>query len=266
MYNYYGVKLCSAPTISPLGYQKVKEASGCRVFDMNKATINTAPTYIEYVIERINPDDFGTLDANAPLIDAETTFTGVASGLDSGSINGTATVGTATEKGVGGSNAIEIVRSSKGNFEFYISLEKDSFGKLGTNKYLIVWADFTNVDFRKACFGLTSEKGGENAYRTDDYDQNSPFYYLADGSSEWVTYSHGNDGCFGTEQSSSVLNYKGYFAIPIEYFRQDKLSMNENTLVTGFYMYADVSSEVKTFYLDDIMLAEDYLTVVLPTE
>lgn len=266
MYNYYGVKLCSAPTISPMGYQKVKEASGCRVFDMNTASISQAPTYIEYIIERINPDDFDALDANTTLIDAETPFVGVASGLDSGNINGTATVSSASGKGYNGSSAIEVVRSSTGNFEFYISLENEDFGKLGTNKYLIVWADFTDVNFRKACFGLISEKGGENAYRTDDYDQNSPFYYLADGTDEWVTYSHGKDGCFGTEQSSSVLNHKGYFAIPIEYFRQDSAVMNENTLVTGFYMYADVNTDIKTFYLDNIMLVENYLTAELPTK
>ena len=138
--------------------------------------------------------------------------------------------------------------------------EAQNYGKLGTNKYLIVWVDFTSIEFRKACFGLITENGGENPYRTDDYDQDSPFYYLADGTSDWVTLSHGNDGCFGTAQKGGINGYKGYLAIPTQYFREGSSQLHSNSVVVGIYMYADIkdgSYANKPFYLDNITLAQE---------
>ena len=177
-------------------------------------------------------------------------------GYDNGSVSGS--VGATVENG-----QLVITRTSTGNFEVDIMLDKDGYGKLGDNKYLVVWADFTNVDFRKACFGLISTEGTK-PYRTDDHDRNSDFYYLAEGSDQWQTMSHGGDGCFGTAQSSSVIGKKGYFAFPIEYFKMGSLTMNENTLVTGIYLYADISSNDYAnipFCLDSFMLVDDYTKI-----
>ncbi|MBR2943556.1 MAG: metallophosphoesterase [Clostridia bacterium] len=269
MYNYYGIKLCSAPTISPLGYGSI-EHMGCRVFDLSLSTYDKMPTYVEYVIERLNPDDFEQLPVNSVLIDGNSKVDGVASGLDNNNIAGTATITQIDTNGVGGSGAIEIKRSQTGNFEFYIDLSEENYGKLGDNKYLIVWADFTNVDFRKACFGLITNNSTGTPYRTDDYDRASPvFYYMADGTSEWVEMKHGDDGCFGSAQNSSMLGYKGYFALPVQDLLQGSAKLNADSLITGVYMYADIKDSSYAnvpFYLDNIMLTQDYKTANLPTK
>lgn len=191
------------------------------------------------------------------------------SSYENNNMSGSATVTQVDGMGVGGSGAIEVTRSQTGNFEFYIDLGKENYAKLGSNKYLIVWVDFTGIDFRKACFGLVSNASGENSYRTDDCDKESPFYYMADDSSEWATLSHGNDGCFGIAQKGSINGYKGYLAIPVEYFQKGSDTLNEDSLITGMYMYADINNSSYAnipFYLDNIALVEDYLTYTLPTE
>ena len=242
---------------------------GARVFDLSTSTIDNVPTYVEYIIERVNPDDFETLAPDTPLVDAEDKITVSFAGYNGGSMNGTVTMTAVDNAGANGTGAIEVVRSTSGNFEFYIDLGKENYGKLGSNKYLIVWVDFTNVDFRKACFGLISNDGASSPYRTDDHDLKSPFYYLADGTSEWVELSHGTDGCFGNGDNGSqaMKGKKGYLALPIEYFKESSRTMNADTLVTGVYMYADVNSGAGSpFYLDNIYIVEDYKTVVLPNE
>ena len=96
-------------------------------------------------------------------------------------------------------------------------------------------------------------------YRTDDYDTNSPFYYLADGTSEWVQMSHGNDGCFGTAQNSSMIGKSGYLALPTEYFRNGSTVITSDTAIESIYFYCDVNSGTGTpFYFDDINFVENY--------
>ena len=258
MYNYLGVKLTSSPNVSDLTYTNAN-VQGSRVFDLNVETLDDIPTYVEYVIERINPDDYGTLADNTTLFE-NNSFEASYSGYDQGSINGTVTISSVD-------GAIEVLRSAGGNYEIYIDLGKDAYGKLGENKYLIVWVDFTNVEFRKACFGLLTNDGNSCPYRTDDHDSRSSFYYLADGTSEWVTLSHGGDGCFGTGDSGSqgMKGKKGYLALPIEYFKEGSKVVNSETLVTGLYMYADVNDGAgKPYYLDNVMLVTDYKTAILP--
>ena len=258
MYNYLGVKLTSSPNVSDLTYTNAS-VQGSRVFDLNVDTLDDIPTYVEYVIERINPDDYGTLANNTTLFE-NNSFEASYSGYDQGSINGTVTISNVD-------GAIEVIRSAGGNYEIYIDLGKDAYGKLGENKYLIVWVDFTNVEFRKACFGLLTNDGNSCPYRTDDHDSRSSFYYLADGTSEWVTLSHGGDGCFGTGDSGSqgMKGKKGYLALPIEYFKEGSRVMNSETLVTGLYMYGDVNDGAgKPYYLDNVMLVTDYKTAALP--
>jgi hypothetical protein len=91
-------------------------------------------------------------------------------------------------------------------------------------------------------------------------------YYLAEGSDKWVQLSHGSDGCFGSAENCPVNGKKGYFAFRTEDLCQNSTTkyMTEKKLVTGFYMYLDLkdgSYADKPFYIDNIMLVEDYTTV-----
>lgn len=263
MFNYKGVKLSSSPNISDLTYTNAG-IQGCRVFDMALATIDDIPTYVSYVIERINPEKYGKLDANVTLesFDGEEPKTGV-SGFDGGTLSGSMTVTVAEGNGKDGTNALEIKRSSTDNSEFYVYLSEDSYGKLGSNKYLVVWMDFTNVEFRKACVGLLSTEHVDS-YRTDDDDGTSPpYYYLADGESQWQELKHGWDGCFGTGDGGGVKGKRGYFAFRIEDLLQGGRKMTENTLITGFYMYISTNGGYSNtpFYIDDIQLVEDYTAI-----
>lgn len=261
MYNYLGVKLASSPNISDLTYSSAS-VQGSRVFDLNVETLDNIPTYVEYVIERISPDNYGMFSSNTTLFDGTEELNASFNGYDEGNMNGTVTISMVNE-------AIEVVRSTGGNYEIYIDLNKDGYGKLGDNKYLIVWVDFTNVEFRKACFGLLSSDGKGCPYRTDDHDTPTSFYYLPDGAGEWVTLSHGRDGCFGTGDNGSqgMNGKKGYLALPVEFFKEGSRTMNSETLVTGLYMYADVNNGTgQPYYLDNVMLVTDYKTAALPTK
>lgn len=267
MFNYKGVKLCSAPTISKLGYSNNEAHEGARIFDMSLDTIDDVKTYIDYIVERADPNDYGYLDKNVTLDDFEGTApeTGAAA-LGGGTISGSMTLEVVEGKGVNGSSAMEVKRSQTSNSELYIYFDKDMYGKLGENKYLVVWFDFTNVEFRKACTGLLYD-GATTQYMTDHNDRtNPPYYYLAEGSDEWVQINHGSDGCFGTGDGSSMKGKRGYFAFRTEDFLKTErgAAMTEDVLVTGFYMYLDIASAAyanQPFYIDNIMLVEDYTTV-----
>lgn len=262
MYNYLGVKLCSSPNISDLTYYNA-DVQGARVFDLNASTIDNIPTYVSYLIERINPDNYNTyFKADSILEDFSDDKTTVnVTGYDASSLAGHVNFELIAGD-LGEGKLLKVERSQTGNFELDILFDSEKYAKLGDNKYLLVYVDFTNVDFRKACFGLISTDGTK-PYRTDDKDTTSPFYYLGDGESQWVQMSHGWDGCFGTAQNSSVNGLKGYLALPIENFSKSGAYMNTETLVTGIYIYADISSESYAnvpFYYGSFILTDDYLT------
>lgn len=261
MFNYKGVKLTSSPTISEMGYS-TDIYMGSRIFDLNASTITNIPTYVAYLIDRLNPEDYEIIPDNTVMNNFDSgLLTLNISGYDSGTMAGTIETVLAEGKGANGSDALKISRSQNGNFE--ISFEIDEAGRLGDNKYLIVWIDFGSLELRKACMGLLSDRGVDKAYRTDDYDTESPFYYLADGSDTWVELSHGKDGCFGAGDSGSqqMKGKKGYFAFPIENMLMGGDKTTENTIVSGFYLYADINygdyANVP-FYIDDIRLVADY--------
>jgi hypothetical protein len=130
-------------------------------------------------------------------------------------------------------------------------------------RYLRVWVDFTGIDFRKACFGLGTKDF--KLYSTDDFDGRSDlkFYYLAEGSDSWKTMTHGGDGCFGAAQDSSVKNFRGWLAFPVEDFAMREttgipFSAHEIAGVYLYWDYADDSMLSESFYLDEIALVEDY--------
>ena len=261
MYNYLGIKLCSAPNVSELSYTN-EDVQGSRVFDLSLETFDNIPTYVEYVIERVKADGYKELETNVTVIDGKTLPNIVKEGYDSSSYSGNINVELASGKGKDGSCAIAVSRDSQGNFEMNFLLSESEYGKIGNNKYLVAWMDLTDVDFRKACFGVLSGGTTASPYRTDDYDVETDFYYLADGSAKWVTMSHGNDGCFGNDQNSSVRGLKGYFAFDIREMLSGGSRAGAGTLLTGIYFYGDINNSNdlnKAFYIDDIKLVEDYM-------
>ncbi len=269
MYNYKGVKLASSPNITEFAYFDAS-FQGSRVLDLNKNTMDNVPTYVEYIIERVNPNDFEAFEGDILLEDFNANYSDPqASGYASNGLTGTVSFDQATDKGKGGSPALSVSRDDVSNFEFVVEFETK--GKVGSNKYLVVWMDFTKVDFRKACVGLVSSEGVKSPYRTDDNDGTSPkFYFKADGSSTWSQLSHGDDGCFGRDQGASFLGKKGYFAFPIEDLQQGSNKMSEDSVVWGFYFYGSLwwgdAYLNKPIYFDNILLVEDYKTAELPTE
>ncbi|MBQ4332608.1 MAG: metallophosphoesterase [Clostridia bacterium] len=260
MFNYKGIKLCNSPNVSDLIYHDHR-MQGARAFDMNLATIDNIPTHVTRLQSLTQPQDPTVYEVLADNVSLEFTKEQVEKATlqnwNGGAMTGTATLSLVDGKGVDGGDAIQILRSDASNFEFI--MEMTNKGRLGNNKYLLVWADFTNVEFRKACFGLNEY----DYYRTDDADFKSSFYYLPDGSTQWQTLSHGMDGCFGAGENGSqaMKGKKGYFAFPVEYFQYGSAKMNADTVVTGLYFYASMANSQFTnvpFYFDDIRLVADY--------
>ena len=178
------------------------------------------------------------------------------------------TVELAEGMGFKGSTAAAVCKSGSKHENRAIWLYANDSNKLTTVyprfRYLRVWVDFTDIDFRKASFGLVSKQN--ELFSTDDFDNRSDleFYYLPEGETEWKTMRHGSDdGCFGAAQSSSVQDFKGWLAFPTGDFASRKgtgesFSAHE---IKAVYMYFDYSSDSMLdtpFYLDEIALVEDY--------
>ncbi|MBR2025171.1 MAG: metallophosphoesterase [Clostridia bacterium] len=268
--NYKGVKLASSPNLSDLTYY-TESIQGSRVLDLNASTITNVPTYVEYLIERPDPNKYGAFQSGTVLEDFEGGVKDIViSGWDDKELNANVLAEPAKTVGADGTKGLYIstsVGGSEGSFEFVVDL--DTYGKVGNNKYIIVWMDFTNVEIRKGCIGFTSLAGTEFPYRTDDNNGSySKFYYLADGATEWETLSHGFDGCFGAGDggASSVKGKRGYFAFEIDDLIQDRILPNADTLITGFYFYGSVqnASYINTgFFIDNVIIVEDYKTATL---
>jgi len=263
MYNYMGVMLASSPNFSELTYNNAS-VHGARVFNITPNVEKKISTYVSYINERLDADSYCTLDKNVSLeYTKEAVGEAIVTGWNGAGLSGTATLTVEDGKGVNGSDAIKVLRDDTSNFE--ASFKISNIGKLGDNKYLIVWADFTGVEFRKACFGLLSSEGVGGPYRTDDADFKTPLYYLADGGTEWVELSHGGDGCFGVGDggSQAMMGKKGYFAIPTQNLRNGSNPLTKDSLIAGFYFYGSLNSGSSynvPFYFDDIRLVEDYRT------
>ncbi|MEG1742993.1 MAG: hypothetical protein RR246_02380, partial [Clostridia bacterium] len=133
---------------------------------------------------------------------------------------------------------------------------------------LVVWVDFTGVDFRKACFGVVGDAADSNIlYRTDEADvkgiYDCPFFIQKDG--KWLELKHGGDGCFGTAQDTPVLDYKGYIAVPLNTFypwvgaKTEPFNPN-TTKISALFFYFDYTDadKAKEFYFDDIKFVSDY--------
>lgn len=262
MFFYQGVKLTSAPSIANMTYS-VDATHGTRVFDLNADTIDDMPTFVSYLNERKSPDEFTTtLDFDIVMENFNTTIAPPAkSGWFAKELEGNLSIELVADRGVGQSGALAVTRDHIGNFEFVFDFSNQ--GKLGRNKYVVVWMDFTDVEIRKGCIGLTSVQGNKLPYRTDDLTRPATFYYLADGSTEWITLPFGRDGCFGHDMKGK----KGYFAFSVNDMPWNMHNLTESTPIIGFYFYGSLSEEEycnKPFYMDNIILCEDYKTVTLP--
>ena len=177
-----------------------------------------------------------------------------------------------TQNGYQGSNALSVWSEGRDNQGLYIfaTEQNKNTASFPSTAYLRVWVDFTDVEFRKANFGLVSPTG--DLYTTDesDYVPDLYFYYLAEGSDEWVEYKHGGDGCFGKEQSTPVKGFKGWMAFPVKDFTYrygtgsgtgtggEAYPLNEIAGVYMFWNYAGSTTSGTKFVLDELQLVEDY--------
>lgn len=262
-FNYKGVKLMASPNISDMGYTD-PAIQGGRVIDLNAATVGTnIPTYVSRIRERLNANDFDTLDANVSMEYGSEQIENIyKSNGSAGTAEGKYDITLVDGKGADGSDAIEVVRGNNGSFDLYV--EMTNKGKLGSNKYLIVWADFTQIEFEKACFGVITEAGISVPYMTGFVKEETSFYYLADGETEWQELKTSAEGYIGNGQGENYAmnGKKGYFAIPLEYCEYDLMELKESTLIAGFYFYGATEAKLtyrnKPFYFDSIMLVEDY--------
>ncbi|MBQ9716977.1 MAG: hypothetical protein IJV76_03220, partial [Clostridia bacterium] len=131
----------------------------------------------------------------------------------------TVTAEIAEGAGYNGSKALKVQSSGHENVGLYLFATADN-GIVTDHtgaQYLRVWADFSEVDFRKANFGTTDST--YSLFSTDEVDTNweCKYYFSADGAN-WEEYVHGDDGCFGTGQAGTVLGMKGWFAFPVADF------------------------------------------------
>lgn len=279
MVEYGGIKLCYCSTVSETGYCDMDMLGG-RVFLVNEKDPSDVKTYMTYVDEM-------KMGAESAVIDADPLPGGVVLDFDSYTPemdasswpNDTSAAARADQivyeivkdKGLDGTQALAVTRKNYGssnqenNAEVRISMETP--GLLGDNRYLRVWMDFTGettqVDMRKACFGLIVNNYTVIPYGTDEKDTPSPFWYMADGTDEWKKMSHGNDGCFGEQQTSSVKGFKGWFAFPIENMlkRGTLEQLDEDSYITHVYFYfclASANMKNNRVYLDNISIVKDY--------
>lgn len=237
----------------------------------NKEKIKYSPdhdvTYMWTVTDFENVSEL-TKSSGTPAYDGKISGDVFAGQWDGNASNSDCVVKIAEGKGFNGSKAMSVTKTgvpeNRSWYLFTTSTNKFT-DEFDDTKYLRVWVDFTGIDFRKACFGLVDSAG--KLYSTDDLDNNSDlqFYYLAEGSSAWKTYRHGNDGCFGAAQDSSVKNFKGWLAFPTNDFAIRGGGGNRfgGNNITGIYMYFDFSDSSmcgKEFYIDEISLVADYKT------
>ncbi len=278
MVDYGGIKLCYCSTVSDTGYCDM-DILGGRVFVVNEENPDDLQTYMTYVndsyeepasiVLAAEPILPGTVLLDFDSYTPELSFSGWNNNTSSDAVTNQIVVELTEDRGLDGTGALGVTRNNfannnnGNNTEVRISMETP--GRMGDNKYLRVWMDMsgdgTAVDFRKACFGFLENNQTSTPFRTDDLDSPSPFYYLADGETTWKTMQHGNDGCFGQAENSSVKGLCGWFAFPLENMRKGSTAPTADTVITDIYFYYCLSSASMAgnrVYIDNIALVEDY--------
>ena len=183
----------------------------------------------------------------------------------------TVTAEIAEGAGFNGSKALKVQSSGHENVGLYLFATADN-GIVTDHTgaaYLRVWADFSEVDFRKANFGTTDST--YSLFSTDEVDTNweCKYYFSADGAN-WEEYVHGDDGCFGTAQAGTVYGMKGWFAFPVADFTirsnanweaYDEQTPANPADISGVYLfwdYDDATAAETPFYLDNLEFVADY--------
>ncbi|NLB17021.1 MAG: discoidin domain-containing protein [Clostridiales bacterium] len=173
-------------------------------------------------------------------------------------------------KGVNGSKGLVVYEDGMTNVGLYLFGKKAGIATDYTGSaYLRVWMDLTEVGFRKANWGVIDSS--YSLFTTDEVDTDGlPFYYLADGSADWVEMFHGGDGCFGDTQDSDVFGFKGYFAFPVADFwirenanweGYDAGTAANAADIHGVYLFWDYSDMLmggEKFTVDNIEFVADY--------
>ena len=122
-----------------------------------------------------------------------------------------------------------------------------------------VWVDFSNVLFRKMCFGFTGTDG--KLYSTDDIDSRSDMsFYLENDEGGWKEMNFDTDGCmeFG--------NYKGFIRFSTDYFVNgtDTNTPMDLSAISGlkvWYNLPDGSADLgSSFTIDQVGFAGPSLT------
>lgn len=174
--------------------------------------------------------------------------------------------------GFNGSKGLVVSSSGVNNAGLYLfatdanGIVKDHTGAA----YLRVWADFSEVEFRKGNFGVMDST--YSLFTTDEVDNawECKFYYSEDGAN-WTEMKHGSDGCFGDAQESPMLGLKGWFAFPVADFTirenanwelYDTLTPANAADVVGVYLFWDYSDggayAGTPFVLDNVEFVADY--------
>lgn len=174
--------------------------------------------------------------------------------------------------GYNGSKGLVIASTGTGNAGLYLFATDDNKipHDYTGSAFLRVWCDFTNVEFRKANFGVTDST--YSLFTTDEVDGawDCKYYYSADGAA-WEEFLHGGDGCFGDAQDTYVNGLKGWFAFPVADFTVrenanwdalDALTPANISDVTGIYLFWDYSDNgdyvEQEFVLDNFEFVADY--------
>lgn len=274
MLDYCGIKLCACSTVSTNSYFN-ENMLGARIFLLEEKDPSCLRTYMSYVHRKPIPEpekipffSAGTLlldfnDGNPPY-----TATSLCCSTNENSFVEDISVKHSTNRGINGSAAMGFTRTQQRQRHIELKLDLKECGKIGGNQYLRLWLDFTGdttpVGPLKACLGLISEYNQINYYATDMNDQDDlEFYYLAEGETEWKTYLHDNDGCFGAHAADSLTGFKGWFAFPLKDMLQrgSMDSLNPESIITGIYLYFAFHSPQmhgQYVYLDDVTLVKDY--------
>ena len=198
----------------------------------------------------------------------------------SGATGTGSSVRLSSDRGCRGSACLEVYSTISQNQGLYLFPNDNNLFSTDFKdpECLRVWVDFTEVDFRKANFGLLAPDGC--LFTTDEKDGRSDlyFWYLPDGDeedpdAEWTRFAHGDDGCFGTAQGSSVYGKKGWFAFPLSDMgyrwgtgsgSPESTDRYPSCRVAGVYLFWDYDKNAsrnvlgKSFFLDEIHLVEDF--------
>ena len=266
MVKYKGVMLCYSATPSRQGYCD-DDMLGGRVIKFKQGADKDITTYMTYDKEKEKTfSDVAKVD-----FETRTTITLKNENASQPPIEDFEVI-TVEGKGVNGSTAlsIKLLRDSKNSSaggwstgRIYIDLPELSY--VGSNQYLRVWIDMTdvtqNLDFRKAAFGFIDTNG--NFYNADNNDDVvTTFYALREGATEWVEMSTGTDGCFGLDQNSSMSGFKGWLAFPLKNIvTEDGDTAPADAIIEKIYIYHNIKDRNmlnQPFYVDDIVFVVDY--------